>query len=112
DAINRVGRGKKISLFATGMGVPGGGLPDGAPAADRIDGSGSLTLSIEPGLVPSANISWGLAPSPLIGVWQLDVLVPEATAPNPDVRIAFSLNSIPSNRDAAGQVVTTIAVKP
>jgi len=62
--------------------------------------------------VPSTNVQYtGLAPDE-VGVWQINVLIPATTAPGNAVSLQVFMSSIPSgNPNAAGSVVTTIAVK-
>jgi uncharacterized protein (TIGR03437 family) len=75
-------RGETITLYATGQ-----GLLDGMPA-DGTASTGQLTptkprvyIGIQP--VPDGNVSFsGLAPG-LVGVWQINVMVPQNTTPGP-----------------------------
>lgn len=112
SASDRVGRGEVISLFGTGFGAPSGIPPDGEPAADKMDATGSLQVAIGTALVPRDNIQYfGLAPG-LIAVWQIDVKVPDSAPPDPNVPVSCIYNSIQCNQDAGVRRITTMAVKP
>ncbi|MBI4907001.1 MAG: hypothetical protein HY820_25470 [Acidobacteria bacterium] len=112
---DRAKRGEVISLFMVGLGVVPGGPPDGSPATDKIPVTGRFDLLMGAGIVPSSNITYvGVAPG-LVGVYQVDVKIPDAVAPDPAVRVACTVNSTACNFDASSvtaPIVTTIAVNP
>jgi uncharacterized protein (TIGR03437 family) len=111
NATDRVARGEVISLLGTGFGVPAGTPPDGEPAPDKVPGSGILRVVIGTAFVPDANITYfGLAPG-LVGVWQIDVKVPDAAPPDPVVPVTCQFNSIPCNNVSGVTQRTSIAVK-
>jgi len=92
-----VGRGEVIQLFGTGQGFVEGAPPDGTPASGLTPTTERPRVWIEPDYVPEDHILYsGLAPD-LVGVWQINVKVPERTAPGQ--RIVFvqmkSINSSP-----------------
>jgi uncharacterized protein (TIGR03437 family) len=79
-------RGKFVSLYATGVGYIPGAPPDGTPATGPTESPARVrvavgTAVVEPG--PDINYS-GLAPT-LVGVWQINVRIPELTAPGDTV---------------------------
>ncbi|HUQ94486.1 MAG TPA: hypothetical protein VM120_22580 [Bryobacteraceae bacterium] len=108
---DRVGRSQTISLFGTGFGIPPD-VPVGSAPADKVPGSGVLQVVIGTRVVPAENITYfGLAPG-MVGVWQIDVKVPDATPPDAQVPVAVAFNSFGSTNDSSGRRTTYIAVKP
>lgn len=110
---SRAGRGEFISLFGTGQGVVPGMPDDGAPAGAGLRTNAELRVLIGTDFVPPENIQYsGLVPG-AIGLWQINVKIPDRVPPDPNVPVVLTLNSIPSNQDSTGRrVLTTIAVKP
>jgi uncharacterized protein (TIGR03437 family) len=110
---NPVQRGKVISLYGSGFGFLSNAPPDGTPApADTLIRTDRPDVILPQGLVPVANIEFfGLAPG-LVGVWQINVRIPENTAPGNAVQLSIVLRSVPNNESRApyGQR-TTIAVR-
>jgi uncharacterized protein (TIGR03437 family) len=107
---NPISRGHVISLFGTGPGVIPGAPPDGQPASGQVPTKSTPNVGIGTAFVPAANIMYsGLAPN-MVGMWEIDVMVPETTATSSQgpVEVLVQINSITSS--APGQV-TTIAVK-
>jgi uncharacterized protein (TIGR03437 family) len=104
---NPAPRGSIIQLFGTGPGAVSGAPADGDVPGTQVPGP-TPEVIIGTGFVPPGNILYsGLAPS-LIGVWQVNVRIPENTAPSASVPLAVRLNSIPNNQLPQ---VTTIAVR-
>jgi uncharacterized protein (TIGR03437 family) len=107
---NPLTRGHVIQIFGTGQGGVTGGPADGmldtglAPTVVRPQ------IQISTITVPDANILYsGLAPG-LIGVWQIDVLVPTTVTAGGSVPVTVSLSSVPSN-DPSSILKTTIALQ-
>jgi uncharacterized protein (TIGR03437 family) len=97
SAASPIGRGEVIQLFGTGQGFVEGAPPDGELASGQTPTQERPRVWIEPDYVPEDHILYsGLAPS-LVGVWQINVKVPERTAPGQ--RLIFiqmkSINSSP-----------------
>jgi len=112
SASDRVGRSETISLFGTGFGIPPSGPDDGMPADGKVDGSGVLRIVIGTDFVPNENITYfGLAPG-LVGVFQIDVKIPDRVAPEPAVAITCQYGSSACNTESGNRVAITIAVKP
>lgn len=91
------GRGEVIQLFGTGQGFVEGAPPDGELASGQTPTQERPRVWIEPDYVPEDHILYsGLAPG-LAGVWQINVKIPERTAPGQ--RVIFvqmkSINSSP-----------------
>ena len=82
SANSPVARGHVVSLFGTGPGVIPGAPPDGQAATGQVPTKNTPNVGIGTAFVPSANIMYsGLAPN-MVGMWEIDVMVPEATAPS------------------------------
>jgi uncharacterized protein (TIGR03437 family) len=113
-ASNPVARGQYLILYATGQGAVVNGPPDGHAATGPTPTAsmpqvlvGSSTTGV---LLDASNIQYsGLAPS-LVGIWQLNLLIP-STAPTGTVPITIFQNSVPSNDRATVVGATTIAIK-
>lgn len=108
---NAAKRGQTITLYGTGLGTVPGAPADGDVPGQAVPGSVPQII-IGAGFVPPENIQYsGLAPS-LIGVWQINVKIPEATAPGDAVPLSVILGSIPNNHVGAPyNQRTTISVK-
>jgi len=109
SAASAAGRGEVIQLFCTGQGFVEGAPPDGDMASGLTPTSEKPRVWIEgsssdaQGYVPDENIQYsGLAPG-LIGVWQINVKIPNQTAPGN--RVIFlqmkSINSSPPRTQIA-----------
>lgn len=112
SATDRTGRSETISLFGTGFGIPPSAPDDGMPADGKVDGSGVLRIVMGTDFVPNENITYfGLAPG-LVGVFQIDVKIPDRVAPEPAVAITCQYGSSACNTESGNRVAITIAVKP
>ena len=111
---NPVTRGQYVILYATGQGAVTNGPPDGSAATGPTPTTsvpqvllGNSTTGV---LLDSSNIQYsGLAPF-LVGVWQINILIP-SNAPTGTVPITVFQNSVPSNDRASVVGATTIAIK-
>jgi uncharacterized protein (TIGR03437 family) len=112
---NAISRGQVISLYGTGMGPVQDAPAEGAPAAGLARGVESIRVLIgDSGFVPAENIQYfGLAPG-LVGVYQINVKVPDTVAPKADMDVVVEVRSMLSNRTGVPEriVRTTINVKP
>src|SRR6266566_2751375 len=85
-----IGRGKVISLFGTGQGYVPGAPPDGQAPSDPIQTDLKPRVLIGTQFVdPSFVMYSGLAPGQ-VGVWQIDVKIPDFVAPAQMQTIAVS----------------------
>jgi uncharacterized protein (TIGR03437 family) len=110
---NAVARGQTLILYGTGVGpvsnppVDGIGATVATPAPSKplvLIGSSSTT-------VPEANITYsGLAPT-LVGVWQINLLIPDNAQTGSSVAIKVFQNSITSTETNSPGGSTTIAIK-
>ncbi len=102
-----IARGSVIQVFGTGLGQVAGAPPMGAPPAGAVAGDRPDVL-VGTEFVPPANIQYaGLAPG-LVGVWQVNVLIPENIAPSPNVPFFVRLRGVLSGNPP---IRTTIAVR-
>lgn len=108
---NRAPYGSIISLFGTGAGFIQGAPPDGEPApADRLIPTAETPTAFV-GTQQAAVQFSGLAPN-LVGVWQVNVVIPDRTDPTRPVPVVVIIGSVPSNRGPNDAVIqTTIWVK-
>jgi uncharacterized protein (TIGR03437 family) len=109
---NAIPRGQVIQLFGTGQGFVREAPPDGEPSSGLKPTDDRPEVVIGSAFVPPENIQYsGLAPD-LIGVWQINVKIPDTTAPGNQVPVAIQFKSIPSTLGTDGRrISTTIAVK-
>lgn len=111
---NPARRGTIVQLFGTGQGFVPNAPPDGTAAEGQVPTPDRPRVIIGgPDFVSEENIVYsGLAPG-LVGVWQINVRIPDIVAPSAAVETVAILNNIPSNRTVGNnRIVTTIAVAP
>ncbi|MBL8234260.1 MAG: hypothetical protein JNL98_37535 [Bryobacterales bacterium] len=111
--VNMIPRSGVVTVFGTGVGLVPGLPADGTPVPGPLPTSSEVRVLIGTAFVEASDILYsGMAPT-LIGVWQLNVRVPDRVAPSPQVPFVATVNSVPSNSDPTGRrVATTIAVRP
>ncbi|MBI3279233.1 MAG: hypothetical protein HYZ57_05250 [Acidobacteria bacterium] len=105
---NRIKRNQVIQVFGTGQGFIADAPPDGeAPSGPVSLNDGTLRVLVGTDFVPPENILYsGLAPG-LVGVWQINVRIPERIVPAAQVPFVVTLQSIPSNRGPGNRVLQT-----
>jgi uncharacterized protein (TIGR03437 family) len=107
---NPLTRGHVIQIFGTGQGLVIGGPPDGMLDTGLAPTVVAPQVQISNITVPAANVLYsGLAPG-LIGVWQINVLVPTTVTAGGSVPVIVSLSSVPSG-DPTSNLRTTIALQ-
>jgi len=93
---NPAAQGTVITLFGTGQGFIPGAPPDGHISNAPLQTPQAPQLIMGTDFVPAANIQYsGLAPT-LVGVWQLNVLIPDTvitTPTNPTQVVAIQTNA-------------------
>lgn len=106
---NAAARGSVVQLFATGAGFIPGAPPDGdTPGGRQILTPEKPRVFIGTDFVPDDHVLYsGLAPG-LIGVWQINVKIPDRVAPGNAVLLYVQYRDIPS---MTPQRRATIAVK-
>ena len=78
---NPIQRGHVITLFGTGQGSVPNAPPDGVPPSAAIPTTSNPVVYIGGLPIDSSNLQYsGLAPG-LVGVWQVNVMVPMSVAP-------------------------------
>jgi uncharacterized protein (TIGR03437 family) len=97
-----------IQIFATGAGFIPGAPPDGEVATGLTPTPQTPQVFVG---AREASVQYsGLAPS-LVGVWQINAVIPEQTAAGPAFVVVI-MNSRPSgDPENPGRIVTTIAVR-
>ena len=109
---NRIARKGIIQLFGTGQGFVPNAPPDGTPASGQTPTPVKPRVFIGTDELSGDDITYsGLAPG-FVGLWQLNIRIPDKVVPGPTVQVAVLLNNIPSTQGSNGQLVsTTISVK-
>lgn len=109
---NAVSRGDIVEIFATGTGFVPNAPPDGQPASGQVPTPEKPQVIVGTRFLSDSEILYsGLAPG-LVGVWQLNLRIPDWVAPSNTVPVVVVYKSIPSNNPQnPGQIVTTIAVR-
>jgi uncharacterized protein (TIGR03437 family) len=112
-AANAVARGQVIILYGTGLGPVAGAPADGTAPTGAVPGPSlpQVLIGNAKAFVPDANILYsGLAPG-LVGVWQLNLMIPADAQTGGSVAIKVFMNSIPNIDPSNTTATTTIAIK-
>lgn len=120
---NPAARGSVIQIFATGVGNVPGAPQDGTPATAALPAPAQLRVYLgtsgfvdEDPILPGdpSNGQFvqysGLAPG-LVGVWQINLQIPMATAPGNQTILALVLNGDIADPDANSPYRATVAIK-
>ena len=119
---NAAARGSVIQIFATGEGYVPGAPADGTPATAATSSPASLRVFMGFDYVDEIPLAAGesnggnfikysgLAPG-LVGVWQINVQIPQAVGIGAQVPIAVVLNGNVADPDVNSGYLATIAVK-
>ncbi len=107
--------GSIVAFFGTGEGMVPGAPPDGVAATGAVSTATKPQVIIGTGLVDDANITYsGLAPG-LVGVWQVNVKIPDTVAAtsltNNITPVVFIVNGIASNGPARLQTIMWVTGK-
>jgi len=105
---NPVGRGQVIQLYGTGIGRVSNQPADGEPSPGGPLAEGEKPdVVINGRTVPAADVLYsGLAPG-FVGLWQLNVKIPDIVPPGNNISVLVLLRSVPSQNNLG----TVIAVK-
>jgi uncharacterized protein (TIGR03437 family) len=109
---NMISRGQVIQLFGTGQGFIPGAPPDGEQAGGAITTEVLPRVIVGTQFVADSDIQYsGLAPG-AVGLWQINVRIPDTVAPSSAVIVVVVMRDIPSNNpQVPTQIRTTIAVR-
>jgi uncharacterized protein (TIGR03437 family) len=110
---NPVARGQVIELYGTGVGPVSGAPPDGQAPSGAVPAATlpQIVLGTSTSFLPASNILYsGLAPG-LVGVWQINLMIPTTAPTGGSVAIRIFQNSIPSIDPGINQGATAIAIK-
>jgi uncharacterized protein (TIGR03437 family) len=108
---NPASRGQVIQLFGTGQGRVPNAPPDGTPATGLLHTEETPTVIIGSSAVDPGDVQYsGLAPN-LVGVWQINVRIPDRVAPANQVDVVVVYRSRVSNLQNPTGIRTTIAVR-
>ncbi len=110
---NQAAQGTVVQLFGTGQGFISGAPPDGTVSNAPLPTAQPPMVIVGTDFVPSANIQYaGLSPG-LVGVWQINVLIPDTviTTPTNPTQVIVLQNNVPSGGGGIGRFVQ-IYVKP
>lgn len=106
---NPISRGQVIQLYGTGLGQVSNRPADGegSPSSPLATGTSNPDVFLNGRQVQASDILFsGLAPG-FVGLWQLNVKIPDFVAPGNSVSVLVQLRSVPSQSNLG----TTIAVK-
>lgn len=114
SSTNPAAVGSVLQIFGTGQGFVPNAPPDGTPPTGLTPSAATPLVLMYQSFVAPANVQYsGLAPS-LVGVWQINVLVPASAVPvdktPAQIPCVVLVNSIPSGGAILGRT-TTIWVK-
>lgn len=104
---NPAAQGSVIQIFGTGQGFIPGAPPDGTISNKPLSTPSLPLVIMGTNFVPSANILYsGLAPT-LVGVWQINVLIPDSVITTPDfsTQIVVIANNVPSGGGGLGRPI-------
>ena len=112
SASNQIARKGIISLYGTGQGLVPNAPPDGVAATGQTPSAVKPRVFVGTDELSGDDVLYsGLAPG-FVGLWQLNIRIPDKVLPGPTVQVAVIVNNIPSTQSSNGQViVTTISVK-
>lgn len=100
-------QGSTITIFGTGQGFVSGAPPDGNISNAPLQTARPPTIWMGATQVPPENVTYaGLAPT-LVGVWQIDVVIPNSvlTTPTNPTQLLAIQNSFPSGGAGLGRNV-------
>lgn len=108
----QVARGKAITIYGLGFGLISPDQPDDMPPTAAISMAKKPVVVVGTSILTDAQIIYaGLTPG-YVGLFQLNLLIPDAVAPGNTVPLVMQVDSIPSNQNTSGgRISTTISVK-
>jgi uncharacterized protein (TIGR03437 family) len=106
-ATNPAEQGSVIVVYATGLGFLSNAPPDGQAPGGPVPTQRPPIVIMGTGSIPPENIQYcGLAPT-LVGVWQLNLKIPDTTITLPEnpVQVIINQNSVFSGGGGFGRLV-------
>jgi uncharacterized protein (TIGR03437 family) len=100
-------QGSTITIYGTGQGYLAGAPPDGNIPGKAVPTSQNPMVIMGFGTVPDSNIQYsGLSPG-LVGVWQLNIVIPDTviTTPTNPTQLILIVNNVPSGGAGIGRDV-------
>jgi uncharacterized protein (TIGR03437 family) len=96
NALNPARIGEVIQIYSSGLGFTEPLVASGAASPNFTDVLTDVTATV--GGVPATVVYQGLAPG-YVGLYQVNVIVPQGVTPGPAVPLILTQNGIPSNPD-------------
>jgi uncharacterized protein (TIGR03437 family) len=96
DAAAAVSAGKIVQVFCTGLGVTDPVVASGEPAPSQPLALAAAAVTATVGGRPAAVHFAGLAPG-FVGLYQVNVQIPDGVLPGPAVPLVLFQNGVPSN---------------
>ena len=108
----QIARSKAITIYGLGFGLISPDQPDDMPPTAAISMARKPVVVVNTSLLTDAQILYaGLTPG-YVGLFQLNLIIPDATPPGTAIPVVMQVDSIPSNQNSSGvRISTTIAVK-
>jgi uncharacterized protein (TIGR03437 family) len=100
-------QGSTLTIYGTGQGFIAGAPPDGQISNQQLQTAQAPIVIMGTGPVPAANIQYsGLSPA-LVGVWQLNVVIPDSviTTPINPTQLIVIQDNVPSGGAGIGRDV-------
>ena len=93
---NPISRNKVLVLYGTGQGLVPGQPPDGSPATEAASTPDKPRVAVNSRFLDDVDVLYsGLAPG-LIGVWQLNIKIPDWVPPGNQILVGIQLRSVNS----------------
>jgi uncharacterized protein (TIGR03437 family) len=89
-------RGEFVTIYCTGLGAVASRPATGAAASSTFLSSTTVPVGVRIGNIPAAVTFSGLAPG-FVGLYQINVQVPEGVAPSGAVPVVLTGNAIEAN---------------
>ena len=107
-----IARSKVITIYGLGFGLISADQPDDMPPTAAVAMTKKPVVVLATSILTDAQIQYaGLTPG-YVGLFQLNLLVPDLVPPGTAIPIVMQVDSIPSNQSTAGaRIATTISVK-
>ena len=111
-SLTQIARSKAITIYGLGFGQISPNQSDDMPPTAAVKMNQKPFVVIGTSILTDAQIIYaGLTPG-FVGLFQLNLIVPDLVPPGAAVPVAITVDSIPSNQNTSGgRITTTIAVK-